>query len=105
MRASTLPAGAGTAASSDGLALGRAAAHAGSGSPHRAWRNRNAKAEQLTDDPLVPPARVLPHEPDDELLDFVAYLRASDPTARIHPAARDQPLVPTQQRPRTHQEH
>src|SRR6266540_6441437 len=33
MRASTLPAGAGTAASSDGLALGRAAAHAGSGSP------------------------------------------------------------------------
>src|SRR6266511_3444393 len=73
--------------------------------PHRAWRDRNAKAEQLTDDPLVPPARVLPREPDDELLDFVAYRRASDPTARIRPAARDQPLVPTQQRPRTHQEH
>ena len=72
---------------------------------HRTRRDRNTQAEQLTDDPLVAPARVLSGEPDDELLDFASDRRTSDPTARIRPTARHQPLVPTQQRPRTHQEH
>ena len=49
--------------------------------PHRARRDHNADAVQLTDDPLVAPARVLPGEPDDELLDLVANRRPSDPSA------------------------
>ena len=72
---------------------------------HRTRRDRNAQAEQLTDDPFVAPAWLLSGEPDDELLDFASDLPASDPTARTCLAARHQPLVPAQQRPRTHQEH
>jgi hypothetical protein len=58
-------------------------------------RDRDAEAEQLTDDPLVASARVLPREPDDELLDLVPNRRPTDPNARIRPAPRHQPLVPT----------
>jgi hypothetical protein len=73
--------------------------------PHRGRRNREAKASQLTDDPPVPPRRVLACELNDErLYPTIERRPPRRPSVRIRPATPDQLPVPAQHRRRTHRQ-
>src|SRR6266536_1560485 len=67
---------------------------------HRRRRYRDAEPAELTGDPLVAPAPVLPGEPKNQVPDLAADRRAADPTG-IPPALRDQPTVPSKERRRS----
>src|SRR6266511_2049092 len=67
---------------------------------HRRRRYREAEPAELTGDPLVAPAPVLPGEPKNQVPDLAADRRAADPTG-IPPALRDQPTVPSKERRRS----
>lgn len=62
----------------------------GCGDPH-------AKPEELALDALVAPGRVLPGQPDDQLLCLLVQRWPTRPTARVGPGVGDQAPVPAQQ--------
>src|SRR6266540_1725010 len=64
--------------------------------PDGARGQLDPKPDQLTLDPPVAPARVLPREPHHERTHLGASRWASGTTMRIRPAARDQLAMPTQ---------
>jgi len=57
------------------------------------------EAEQFALDASMPPARVLPRQPQDQLADLVADAGPAGP-ARVRPVPLEQPLVPRRQRRR-----
>ena len=67
---------------------------------HRADRGRrdpDTQADQLALDALIAPARVLPGQPDDQLLDLRVQRWPADPVW-VGPRTGDQPPMPAQQR-------
>jgi hypothetical protein len=55
------------------------------------------EAQQLPLDALIAPARVLPRQADDQLLDLLVERRPPRSTTRVSPCAHDQPPVPAHQ--------
>jgi hypothetical protein len=55
------------------------------------------EAQQLPLDALIAPARVLPRQADDQLLDLLVERRPPRSTTRVGPCASDQPPVPAHQ--------
>jgi hypothetical protein len=68
------------------------------GGADRGCRDAHTKPEQLALDALVAPARVLPGQADDQLLQFLVEWRSPCSAVRVGPGAGDQPPVPAQQR-------
>jgi hypothetical protein len=62
------------------------------------------RPQELTLDPLVTPARILPGQADDQLLDILVQWWPTGLTMRVGPRAGDQASVPTQQRLRPDEE-
>jgi hypothetical protein len=67
------------------------------GADHRR-RDAHAKVEQLALDALVTPARVLPGQADDQLLDSLVQRWPAGLAMRVGPRPGDQPPLPAQQR-------
>jgi hypothetical protein len=64
----------------------------------RGGRHLDAEALGFALDALIAPARVLPRQADDQLLDLPVERRPPRSTTRVGPCAGDQPPVPAQQR-------
>jgi len=56
------------------------------------------KAQEFSLDALVAPARVLPGQADDQLLQVLVQWRSPGSAVRVGPGAGDQPPMPAQQR-------
>jgi hypothetical protein len=67
------------------------------GADHRR-REAHAKVEQLALDALVTPARVLPGEADDQLLQPLVQRRPACLAVRVGPGAGNEPPVAAQER-------
>jgi len=70
----------------------------------RAGRDADAKPQQLAVDALIAPAGILPGQPEDQLLNLLAYRRSSWSTTRVGPRAGHEVPVPAQQRLRPDEE-
>lgn len=66
--------------------------------PDRASRELETETDQLALDPPVPPARVLPRKPHDELPNLGTRRGPAGTTVRIRPAARNQIAMQAKQR-------
>ena len=77
---------------------------AAQGRADRGGRDLDAEPEELALDALVAPARVLPGQADDQLLDVLIERRSPESTTGIGPGAGDQAAVPAQQRLRGDEE-
>jgi hypothetical protein len=67
------------------------------GRSDRGCRDLHPQAQQSPLDALIAPARVLPPQADDQLLDLLAERRPPRSTTRIGPGAGDQAAVPAHQ--------
>ena len=67
------------------------------GSSDRGCRDFHPKAQGFSPDALIAPARVLPRQADDQLLDRLVERRPPRSTTRVGPCAGDQPPVPAHQ--------
>jgi hypothetical protein len=67
------------------------------GSSDRGCRDPPPKAQGFSPDALIAPARVLPRQADDQLLDLLVERRPPRSTTRVGPCVGDQPPVPAQQ--------
>jgi GNAT superfamily N-acetyltransferase len=67
-------------------------------------RDAYPKPEQLALDALVAPARILPGQPDDQVLELLVERRSPCSAVRVGPGAGDQPPMPAQQRLRLDEE-
>ncbi len=68
-----------------------------------ARRDVDPELAQLTDDPLIAPARVLPGEAHDQLAYLMADRWPSGLAVGIRPLVSDQPAMPAQERLRPHE--
>jgi hypothetical protein len=72
--------------------------------PDGARRQLDSEPEQFALDPPVAPARILPGQANHQLTHLVLRRRATGTPVRIRPTARDELTMPTQQRPKRHEQ-